>query len=203
MNAQAKPAATTITHDVRVEPWPGLPGEWVGRGRKTIIVDGEQWGSIHCEGHGCHGVSYWFQQSDVGGAIQEYAGTSIKGGDRYRDVKVWGEKREKRDLGLYAFSSPEDMAKLKPVADRLQAKAEWLVANGLLVSPQTIASRIEKARKTIEKRAAEDADLERKRFESKADSAIRSIIALDRLSNADLNELKDRIVAAMKWAQTQ
>lgn len=205
MNAQAKPA--TITHDVRVEPWPGKPGEWVGRGRKTIIVDGEQWGSIHCEGHGCHGVHYWFKQTGEDGAIQEHVGTVAlgpsKGEDRYREVKVWGDKQEARELGLHTWSTDAEKAKLKPVADRLQAKAEWLVVNGLLINPCTIAARQERARKAYDKRQAEEADLETKRFESKANAAIRAVIGLDAISTADRDVLKAGIVEAMKWAQTQ
>ena len=40
-----------MIQDIRIEPWPP------SRGRRRILVDGVEWGSIHMEAHGCHGPS--------------------------------------------------------------------------------------------------------------------------------------------------
>jgi hypothetical protein len=46
--------------DIRIEPWPPE------RGRKSILVNGAKWGSVHMESHGVHGATYHFRQDPEG-----------------------------------------------------------------------------------------------------------------------------------------
>lgn len=141
-----------VERSIRIEPFPPF------RGRKMILVDGEQWGSINMEQRGRHGVSYWFEQKSKwhhGAITDPDLPKRWQGSNRlHPTIKVDGDRiAERRRRGE---------AQIKPVEVRLLDKAVELVNRGLLKHPADVeregdASRLAFRKQLAEEDAAKDA----------------------------------------------
>jgi len=124
--------------NIRIEPFPP------NRGRKAILVDGERWGNIHMEQHGCWGSSYWFQQIGYDGAIYEEAGKSRL---RQRPIEVRSDgKRSTLDYGPFL-----------PMEVKLAIKARELVRRGLLRHPNVVTTEKAAAAERFRQHCADEA----------------------------------------------
>jgi hypothetical protein len=123
---------SALSRSVAILPYPPQ------RGRKRIIVDGEPWGAIHPEFHGCNGVSYWFQQWNQPGAITDQ-------NDKNRAVTVRAGGRHRRSI------NPADAGEL------LLAKAIELVERRLLKHPSTVKLEQKAAHKRLQELLAAEA----------------------------------------------
>jgi hypothetical protein len=133
--------------EVRLEPWPGDNARWPVRGRKRILVDDVAWGAIHMEGHGVHGVSYWFEQKGIQGAIQETKPSSSNSAKTYATtIKVRSGGRRARF----------DDEKLAPIDERLIDQVHELIKRGLLKHPDVVQQEQEAARARYQQRCAEE-----------------------------------------------
>ncbi len=170
---------------IKIEPW---PGEHI-RGRKTIMVDGVQWGSIHMQSCGPTGVYYTFCENGTGEITEEVASAYPGHSPRNVVIRVWGEKQHFRNLERGEAPKPLDL--------RLLDMVVVLIENGQLRHPDVVCAakkkEVEKHRAII---AAENAKTEAA-FETKARSVC------DDLGVDTSEHLVAVVVAAMKWAQTQ
>jgi hypothetical protein len=131
--------ATTTIGAVSIVPWPPV------HGRKRIMVDGVQWGTIFMESHGPRGNHYWFSQQGKGGAILD--GDSDRSPGSRRTVKVESFNVDGR---------PGTTERAASLHDRLLAKVRSLIERGWLVHPDVIAKQQDDARKRMQ--AREDAE---------------------------------------------
>jgi len=146
-----------IVQIITIEPWPPVLG------RKRIMVDRVQWGTIFMESHGPRGNHYWFSQQGTGGAILD-RDRERRPGDR-RTVKV-----ESYDLA----GRPGTRERDKELSDRLHAMAGSLIERGLLVHPDVIVGqKADRERALAEREAAERAERRKSDFK-KAFSTIRA-----------------------------
>src|SRR5215471_12474912 len=118
-----------IVQIVTIEPWPPVLG------RKRIMVDRVQWGTIFMESHGLRGNHYWFSQQGQGGAIMDPNNKRLPGSRP--TVKV-----ESYDLA----GRPGTRERDKELSDRLHAMAGSLIERGLLVHPDVIEGQKNKTR---------------------------------------------------------
>lgn len=161
-----------------------------GRGERAIMVDGVQWGRTHVSSHGCHGTKHVFEQT--GGDI---IGDMSKGG-YFHEIAVRSEKRRpwmKEDSW-------------KPTEDRVLDKARELVTAGRLRNPDVVRAERAALHAKMEKNRESAAEREATEFANKALAAIGldlTTYIADAVNQTTVDELRKRIVAAMRWAQTQ
>ena len=174
-----------IVQIVTIEPWPPVLG------RKRIMVDRVQWGTIFMESHGPRGNHYWFSQQGQGGAIMDPNNKRLPGSRP--TVKV-----ESYDLA----GRPGTRERDKELSDRLHAMAGSLIERGLLVHPDVILGTKEAHRKHIQARA----DAERAERRERDLAKVRPLIAGTRtrlgIDEADVlaNEIADLIEDARSRA---
>jgi hypothetical protein len=173
-------------HDIRIEPWPPT------RGRKSILVDGAKWGSVHMETHGVHGPTYNFVQDGAPGYIMEPGANG-----RFHVISVRATNKRRR---------PGDEP---PIEQLVFNKVHQLVAEGRLRDP--VAAKADTDRRLAEAEAVRQrvAEKEQSEFEERADQAIQSASdettggLLEFINDQQRMILRDAIVAAMRWAQTK
>jgi hypothetical protein len=159
-------------------------------GRKKIMVDGVQWGSITMERCGRNGSKYTFE------GIRIPFSNRRQDSDRTSPVVIWSDKVAQRQAPTGVKVAPLDV--------RLWATACDLIKKKLLISPAEMeAKRREENEKVITARA-EIMRAERAKFEAKAEECLEGF-AIDHLfkSSGDRDAIKAKIIEAMKWAQSQ
>jgi hypothetical protein len=181
MLATKQTAASKAAPVVTIEPWPG-EGQWVWRGRKKILVDGEQWGTIYMEGHGCHGVGYWFEQVGVHGRISE----SGKQG-RHSWIEV-------RSIKPSRWSGEQPPA---PIEQRLRDQARDLVARQMLKDPAAI----ERERAAAAERRRSRGEQEAKQQQAADLAAAHALIAEHAPGLNDREPLANAIAGALATAR--
>lgn len=188
----------THEHHIAIERWPAAKGEYAPRGRKVVIVDGVQWGVAHPEGHGTHGSRYWFQQIGLDGAIEEPHGRKVTGKGRsdLTITYVWSDKRHKRDINFNPWANPPMI--VKSVDERLLEAATRLVSTGRLRHPDVVQAERTKFLDELAAASKREEDAAAREFEMRADLICGQIAA-----PADTTLIKDQIIKAMRWAQTQ
>jgi hypothetical protein len=175
--------------DIRIEPWPGI------RGRKRILVDGVEWGSIHMESHGCHGPTYHFvQMGSNGGYLSEPSASG----------------RSHHDISVQATGKRRRQADEPPINQLLLYKIRELIEAGKLRDPAVVKGEQKREAEAMAARNAEIEAEERREFEARADAAITEASNNDLLGGTleFVHEdqraiLRDAIMAAMRWAQTR
>lgn len=134
--------------DVRIEPWPG-DGAYPVRGRKKIMVDGVQWGTIHMESHGSGGVSYWFEQKGYQGAIQDPAKMAKHLRNSAIEVRVNNSRRARWG----------DDAPVMPTETRLLDQVNALIASNQLRHPEVVEREVAERKMRYQERCtAEEAE---------------------------------------------
>jgi hypothetical protein len=198
--------------EITIEGWPDKRRGGIDRapGRRKILVDGVQWGSILPERHGRRGTIYTFHDS---------TGKTI-----FRDVGDRSCRVEVRTDGGHKTSVVQ---RLLDIQAELLSTAQTLVADSLLRSPEVIAS----------EKAARDArvqvimDDERQEFAARAAAAIKpsmnlgmaaeKLLAMIDATDLDqshpikvfaerlrcellaFDQMTADVVEAMRWAQTR
>lgn len=177
------------------------------RGSKKILVDGEEWGWIEMQSHGSNGPSYHVHDLHGPIAVGVKDGKYSKGDPILHRLKLQGAK----SVRIANIGKPQsERIEPKPTTVQLQENIAQLIANGHLRSPAVR----QKERKDIEARYQRSMDAHAEReaiaFKQRALAAIptkATTILHDNLAEEDavaiLDEMRDAIVAAMKWAQTQ
>jgi hypothetical protein len=170
--------------DIRIEPWPPT------RGRKSIIVDGAKWGSVHMDTHGVHGPTYSFIQDGIPGYLQEPSAS----GHFSHVIGVRATSRKYR---------PKDEP---PIESLILDKVRELIAAGRLRDPAVVKAEQQTRIDADRQRAAEIAAAEQREFEAHAAEAIhRAASAVGGLliNVQAIEALQSEIIAAMRWAQTK
>lgn len=91
----------------------------------NVVVDGVVWATVHRESRSRYGMRYWFAHADkINGAIRNAKGS----------VYVWSSSKK-------AYRGEDTSPKTLGV--RLQATAELLIGEGLLLSPDTRKARFD------------------------------------------------------------
>lgn len=169
-------------------------------GRKAVMVDGVLYGyALYCAA-GRNGAYYTFEQAG-GETIQDRRLVGKNKVERFYPVEVWSDQTAQRREGYDAQSEKRPESRLAAFKVRLLATAIRLVDEGRLIPESVQRERVaaaEKAIETAEKRAeARKAAAWRKR----AAACLNDEDGIPLL--ADQAAVVDKIVAAMKWAQTQ
>lgn len=153
------------------------------RGERAIMVDGIRWGRTKVAWRGRHGTATTFVQ-EGGHTLIENPGAKFE-----REITI-------RSTGKFERRRSSESNPFKTTEQQTLAKVIELVANGTLRDPAVV--RAENERRMDEWRAGraiaqqeEDAEFRR-----------RAISALG-LESDDAGDIIDRVVAAMRWAQTQ
>lgn len=155
------------------------------KGRRAIIVNGEEWGYVSQQVHGSRGASYaFFQTGGYTVRVPHGAGTHT--------VSVPGDK--------LAQKHNRNAAAVAPLEDRLLAKAIELVADGHLRDPRVIWDEKQTRAREITERE------QRRRADKKAAFGERAAACLP--GGALPNEAENaatiaKIIEAMEWAQSQ
>lgn len=152
--------------------------EFFDRGERLILVNGVRWGRTRVTYHGCHGTKHTLCQ-DGDGPVIENPGAKYERESAVRSVKFrrWtGEPQVKTE-------------------DLVIAKAAELVAAGRLRDPATVRREHAEAAKLYREQQERGAAREESEFRTKAAEAIGA--------NDLHSEAVDRVLAAMRWAQTQ
>lgn len=96
------------------------------RGDRLILVDGEEWGRVECQGRGCHGNVYYFRDSSNTRVIDP----SSKRATAYINSKIRYYDDDKR-----------------PTQERIVAKIRTLIESDALRSPSALAQDAEESRR--------------------------------------------------------
>lgn len=139
--------------------------------------------------HGGRGNSYTFEQ--LGGqAVQRKSGGKDRfDNDRFSTITVYGDKMANRMLRI-------DAAPLAPIAERLHAMAVELVQSGELIPESVQLERV--AARNRQHREAQEAH----KAEALENFRCRARIALG-INDTEQSDIVDKVVEAMKWAQSQ
>lgn len=163
-----------------------------GPGARAIVVDGERRGTVTMRSIGAHGVVYEFLDAH-GHTVQRPSYIDGNGRQRYEDVKVYGDKVARRGWG----SKKPD---LRPLNERLLEAVTSMVADGQLKPKAELDAELEaanaRAREVAHQHEQEKLDL----FGAKADEVLKPVTLKGFWT---VPELRERIIEAMKWAQSQ
>jgi hypothetical protein len=153
-----------------------------GRGERRIMVDGEQWGRTHVRYHGGSGQSHNFEQE--GGEIL------LKNPEaKYpREISVSSDVRGKHHYGRGPRSD---------TFETVRAKAQELVETGRLRDPAIVRAERQTAQAKLADAERAAAAAEEQAFREKARKALAGLQLLEG------EKAVDRVVAAMRWAQSQ
>jgi hypothetical protein len=163
-----------------------VKAEGLAKGERAIMVNGVRWGRTRVNYHGCHGQTHTFEQEE-GDELEERPGTRYPG-----KVSVRSENRRHARIRAIGRDEPPDW---KPTEQLVLEKVRELVAAGRLRDPSIVRSEHEAAAALYRKRSAEREIEEQAEFRRRACEALRI--------NDETSEMVDRVVAAMRWAQTQ
>lgn len=171
-----------------------------GSGYYFVAVDGVIWGSITREPRGVHGSVYNLLNGRGGRVFRDRTGKS-KG---KIEVTIWSDKWWLKGLGYYGASAV-DNAKAAGVYKTLEARLveaiSAVIKSGDFKSPAQLEAEAKaKADKTRRAEEARQAEVDAE-FAAKADEAIGEMASRWREAG-DIDDLRTRIVAAMKWAQS-
>lgn len=174
------------------------------RGSKVILVDGEKWGEYRMESHGMHGPSY--HASDLHGPL--YTGVKKFGRNKGDGIEHSFRPTREKDVRRNNLYVRDDDKKKKfiPTDEQLRLHAIELIESGVLRSPVSRNNEITAAHAKYvaeRERAEERADTE---FKNRADAAIGLEVTntLAEIGGHDIRaRLRERIIEAMRWAQTQ
>lgn len=169
-------------HTITFAKWPNEYGQ---RGRKKIFVNDVHWGTINMASHGMHGVSYTFVQEGQTGNICDPKDLDFHKQPRAVEVRQRTKRRLRRD------GEP-----LLPAETVLEAKVRELIKRGLLRHPNIVKHERDEARKRAAENRRAAAEVEEKLFRHRACEALG-------INQDDGSEVIDRVVAAMRWAQSQ
>lgn len=158
--------------------------EKLNRGERYIVVDGVRWGRTIVSYHGVHGTSHAFRQE--GGDL---IGELSKGG-YFHEVSVRSEKKR-----LFQ----ED--KWRPTEEKVMEKIRDLIRDGRLRHPDIVRAEAAETNRQINEKRKEIDRKKQEQFEAMAREAVASIASV--LSHESYLETVNRIVNAMRWAQTQ
>lgn len=174
------------------------------RGSKKILVDGEEWGEIEMQAHGCHGPSYHI--SDIQGPLMVPRG------------KGWGKRKDEltehsfrpvsaKSVRIANIGLPEDRkTKIAPTEDQLRDHVASLIEADVLRSPAVRQREVDTEHAKYTKRRAENEQKALAEFEARALAAIGihlTTYLADNANQGTVDGLKARIIGAMRWAQTQ
>lgn len=175
---------TTIKHHVTlVKPEPNAKD--FAAGERIILVDGERWGRTYVTHHGMHGTTHKFAQDPSDIILAEDRGA------RYpREYRVRSEKRRRS-----IFNNDTTW---KPTEVRVQEMAQHLVDTGVLRAPRVVVAEVKESNRRYAEEQAAREKAEAEEFIAKAREAVGEI-GVD--TNAE--ELIERVVKAMRWAQEQ
>lgn len=151
------------------------------RGERLIRVDGVVWGHTIVSSHGVHGQKHKFHQ-EHGETIG-----SMSGG-YHLPVVVRSTKRQKW-LG--------DKDTWRPTYELVLEKAIELINAGRLRHPDSVKQEQERLREKMRESTNRREHKEQAEFEAKAREA------LDGIPDDIAAPVLDKIIAAMRWAQTQ
>lgn len=177
------------------------------RGSKKILVNGEEWGWIEMQSHGSNGPSYHAHDLQGPIAVGVKNGKYSKGDPILHSLKLQGAKSVRiANIG----KAQSERIEPKPTTVQLQENIAQLIADGHLRSPAVR----QKEREDIDTRHQRSMDVHAEReaiaFKQRALASIPARVTTvlhDDLATEDavalLDEMRDAIVAAMKWAQTQ
>lgn len=164
------------------------------RGGKIILVNNEEWGRIEMQSKGPNGNAYHFENAHGATISVPFDPPSRTG--LMKLFTVVGDKLAYRQA-RYATKPGEPLQKPAPLEERLLAAVRDLIGRKLLRSPAalaaTAAAHAVRYRAECEKSDAE----ERAKFEAKA----MEIVKLVQVGPGAT--IRDKIVEAMRWAQTQ
>lgn len=151
------------------------------RGERAVIVAGLTWGHIEAKGRGCHGIIYRFYQVG-GGIIHDRKSHGAAAG-------VWSNDKTRRMAALLNKPVPP------PIEELLIAKVRELIKERQLLSPGELQVANDKAAADRQRRAAKDEARRKADFQTRARQALVE-------GNAAINDqLVERVVDAMEWAQ--
>lgn len=171
-----------MTHQIelrRVKP-PFEKGDYFDRGERAIFVDGVRWGRTIVTFHGCHGTTHTFVQ-DKGHTIEERPGERYPG-----EVSVRSQKRRK-------WLDSNDW---RPTEEKVMEKITELINTGRLRHPNIVKTENEQAMEEYRARARKAEEKQQAKLRERACKALG-------INQDDGSEIIDRVVEAMKWAQTQ
>lgn len=167
------------------------------KGRRSILINGEEWGYIWHEQHGSKGATYNFSQGR-GNPLRIPDPEAPTDKRRTRSVFVRSDSWELRDRE-YA----KDTSQMPPLEERLLAKARDVYAAGYLRDPKVIDAE-RRAAADLHQQRIKDADAA-KRGEFRAHAMEVLGIPLENAVDLDSNEnrLLDQIVECMEWSQSR
>lgn len=164
----------------------GKRGERFERGERIIMVDGVRWGRTHVTRHGVWGTKYTIEQRR-GSIIQEPTGFTGKGSHKERDVEI-------RSIRKRYNSKPGEW---RPTEELVLEKVRELIDSGKLIHPEAQREINERAsreyREAVDRRDRKEAE----EFRAKA----REALGIN--DPASDSPLIDKVVEAMRWAQTK
>lgn len=163
-----------------------------GPGERVIIVDGVRWGRTYAEHLSRYGVRYWFK--DAGGSViyaPGYKPSYTKKDDWHRELVTISRRNGRSKL---------DPPPAKNTDEAILIKVRELIERGQLRNPSVIKAEAEARRAQFAADRAAAATEESRRFREKAIEALGDCLN----GTVERSEmLIDRVVAAMRWAQTQ
>lgn len=168
-----------------IELVPFRRNEW-DRGCKKVLIDGEQWGWIEMVNHGCHGPRYHLRDMH-----------SVVTDTMLQDITCRGSTRRLR------WDNKDNPAAKKTTDDLLRDMVVKAIDTGHLRSPAKRKAEIKAQRDKFEASQRKAAENEQASFEAKADEVVSWLDKRFFDEDALMKILKTKIIAAMKWAQTQ
>lgn len=165
------------------------PGE---RGRKAIMVAGEQWGRARMESHGPNGICYFFE--DMAGNVLGTNEKGRRGMEQFRAFNLVGDKIARRRT---RGGEPEPA----PLQQRMHAAvAEWIKLK-LLRSPADVRADADRERERYQASVTAAEKAEQAELEAKAKETIESLVGWNcpKIAPEDIATM----VAAFRWAQTK
>jgi hypothetical protein len=166
--------------------------ERLARGERLIVVDGVVWGHTVVTWHGCHGSRTAFKQKHG-----DMIGRTTTGGRFIEEtVRSASERRSKTFInGQYRV--PDDF---KDTPTRVVEKIKELIEAKALIHPDRAKKASEDAEARYQRRREEAIKREENAFRSRALQACGYSAEPNDPESIDLVE---RVISAMRWAQSQ
>lgn len=155
-------------------------------GGLEIFLDGHKWADGFLNHRGQYG--YYFDFVDIHHQPIYPAGTKHKG--QHNHWLVWSDKHMQR--------SAKPGEEIKPLPERLVEAITLMVRTGQLTSPETLRRvQAEEQQKRLARQLVFETE-EQKAFDARAEEVL---VGMN--YEGDHETIKARIVAAMRWAQSQ
>jgi len=166
-------------------------GEAFDRGERIIMVDGERWGRTVVTFHGCHGTRHVIKQ-DHGSIIEAEEGEPKHYENDGVCIFVGGRRMRRWQDGQEPPSTETQVQEL----------VEKLIAQGRLIHPMDKKQQNDAAMAAYRKRVAEAEAKEEAALRARAIEAL-TAMRFAGLTDPQINDAIEHIMAAMKWAQTR